>query len=598
MRNVNLKSLYNSEEFLRILFGSGLFVVLCMGGLAYKYIRELSQSFRMVQHTYEVHIELEELSTLLKDAESGKRGYIISNDSTFLEPFLNNREELDESLDHLDELFEDNPEQKENMVELKGKIDKSLIIFDQTLELAHAGQVETPEFIKAFREGRRTMNSIRFQIADMTAYENRLLTTRKEQSSESLSNAPLLVYYVLILSLAILLLTYSQISKNLKVLKDKNEQLENFKESSTQSAMVSKYGNWIWHVRDDRFEFSDNLYRLLGEEPNSFRPTVENFTQFVHPDDRERYTEQINQMYKDRDLPYINFRIVQKDGTIKHFKAFGKVLIDSEGRSRLLGTTTDITDEVEYTRVLEEKNEELEQNNKELASFNYVASHDLQEPLRKIQTFISRLEDKELDKLTTSGKMYIDRIKTSSNRMRALIDDLLQYSRTNRSDEVFELSDMNELLEAAKQDLAEVFAEKKAKIVYDPIPEMNVIPFQIKQLFLNLISNSLKYSRDSIPPSITISYSKTKAKNIPALTASRYKSYHTIKLEDNGIGFDQEYAEKIFILFNRLHNKNEYTGTGIGLSICKKIVENHDGYITAEGHLGKGATFVVYLPHK
>ena len=180
--------------------------------------------------------------------------------------------------------------------------------------------------------------------------------------------------------------------------------------------------------------------------------------------------------------------------------------------------------------------------------------------------------------------------------MRSLIDDLLQFSRTNKSEEAFEDSNINILLETAKHDLAEIISDKRARISSDSIPSMKVIPFQIKQLFLNLISNSLKYSRENVAPVITISYSQTQASDLPKIKFSKHDLYHTISIKDNGIGFDQEYAEKIFILFNRLHNKNEYSGTGIGLSICKKIVENHNGYITAEGKLDQGSVFTVYLP--
>ncbi len=155
---------------------------------------------------------------------------------------------------------------------------------------------------------------------------------------------------------------------------------------------------------------------------------------------------------------------------------------------------------------------------------------------------------------------------------------------------------LNILLESAKHDLIEIISEKKARIKSDSIPEMKVIPFQIKQLFFNLLSNSLKYSRENTVPIITITYSKTIASDVPNIKHSKYKDYHTITVKDNGIGFEQEYAQNIFVLFNRLHSKNEYSGTGIGLSICKKIVENHNGLITAESDPAIGSIFTVYIP--
>ncbi|MBJ7882109.1 CHASE3 domain-containing protein [Gelidibacter salicanalis] len=590
------KSIYYSERFLKIIFGFSLFMVLVMGGIAYKHIRQLSRSTADVQHNYEVHLELEKLLSALKDAESGKRGFIISRDSTFLEPLLLSSLELDKNMEHLKFLTKDNPEQQKNIAELKAKIVKSLDIFKKTLDLAATDNLNSPEFIAGFREGRQTMNSVRFKIIEMTTHESDVLGTSKEKSSKNISNTPMLLYYVLILSLLILLLTYLQNSKNLKVLKEKNELLETFKKSTTQSEIISKHGNWIWHIEENTFEYSDNLYRLLGEEPQSFEANLANYMDFVHPDDVDKLTEQVNKMMENEDLPFIHYRIIQKNGSIKHFKAYGKLLIDSDGHKKILGTTADITDEIENYRLIEKRNLELERSNKELSSFNYVASHDLQEPLRKIQTFLSRLEEKEQDHLSNNGKVYIERIKSSSTRMRSLIDDLLQFSRTNRSEEALEDSNINILLETAKHDLVEIISDKRARISSDFIPSMKVIPFQIKQLFLNLMSNSLKYSRELTAPVITITYSQTKASDLPKIKYSKHNLYHTITVKDNGIGFDQDYAEKIFILFNRLHNKNEYSGTGIGLSICKKIVENHNGYITAEGDINNGSIFTIYLP--
>ena len=318
--------------------------------------------------------------------------------------------------------------------------------------------------------------------------------------------------------------------------------------------------------------------------------------QFIHPEDFKRFKVQMDKMKRDKNLPYINYRVIHKNGNIKHLKAYGKAVVNNEGNSRLLGTTTDITDEIESFRALEERNLELERNNKELSAFNHVASHDLQEPLRKIQTFLSRLEDKEENNFSESGLKYMSRIKNAATRMRLLIDDLLQFSRTNKSDKVFEVTNINLILEAAKQDLAEVITEEKAIITADTFPVINVIPFQIQQLFANLIGNSLKYKTTDRIPEINISYHKVKAENEDVLAKASKDSYHKISFKDNGIGFDNEYAEKIFILFNRLHNKDQYSGTGIGLSICKKIVENHKGYIYASGEVGLGATFTVYLP--
>jgi len=591
-----IKKLYKSERFLRIIFGASLFVVLCMGGLAYKYIHDLSESFKWVEHTYEVQLKLQNTLSLLQGAETNHRGFLLSKDAVFFESFSDVRKDIDKNLYVLNDLMSDNPRQEENLQELKIRIDKRLVNLDEARLLAQSRKLESPEFLKVITKGGQLMTSIQFKMNEMTAHERELLNMRRQVGSKSLSNAPLFVYYVLILSLALLLLTYAQISKNLRVLRNNNERLQMFKESATQSEIVSKHGNFTWHINTGSFEYSDNLYRLLGEPPQSFEPTLENFMAFVHPEDKDKLKEQTALMMVEEDLPFIYYRVIQKNGNIKHFKGYAKVVMNTMDDRRLLGTIADITDEIENFRLIEERNLELERNNKELESFNYVASHDLQEPLRKIQTFLSRLEEKESDNFSGNGKLYVERIKSAATRMRSLIDDLLQFSRTNTSEEVFEVSSMSVLLQSANQDLAEIINEKNAKIVMDILPPMRVIPFQIKQLFQNLISNSLKYSKDDIHPIIHISYSKTKTSELPQIKFSKYKIYHTITITDNGIGFNQDYAEKIFVLFNRLHGKNEYSGTGIGLSICKKIVENHQGYIFAKSEPGQGATFTIYLP--
>jgi light-regulated signal transduction histidine kinase (bacteriophytochrome) len=271
------------------------------------------------------------------------------------------------------------------------------------------------------------------------------------------------------------------------------------------------------------------------------------------------------------------------------------VVINRSEKKILIGTTTDVTDEVLASLSLEQQNIELEASNKELLAFNYVASHDLQEPLRKIQTFVSRLSDKEYVNLSDSGKEFIDRINASVNRMRILIDDLLQYSRANKTEKVFENVNLNDLLENAKFDLAQSIEEKNAEIQSEELPTMTVIPFQIQQLFINIIGNSLKYSKQNVVPKIKISSKKVVAFEEEQIPKNTKDKFYKIIFKDNGIGFDKEYAEKIFVLFNRLHNKNEYAGTGIGLAICKKIVENHKGFIFAEGKPNKGSIFTIYL---
>lgn len=240
----------------------------------------------------------------------------------------------------------------------------------------------------------------------------------------------------------------------------------------------------------------------------------------------------------------------------------------------------------------EKRAAELIVANNELEAFSFIASHDLQEPLRKIQTFSAHLLEKENENLSTKGKDYVKRMQSAARRMQQLINDLLAYSRITINDRKFERTDLNHVIEEVKDDLKEAIDEKNAIIEVDEIYEMLVNPFQFHQLMYNLLSNALKFSKPVPGPHITIRCSTIKGHEI----LLPEKTYCHITVSDNGIGFQPEYNELIFGVFQKLHGVAEYTGTGIGLAIVKKIIENHNGLITASGELDKGARFDIYIP--
>lgn len=368
------------------------------------------------------------------------------------------------------------------------------------------------------------------------------------------------------------------------------------KELFGHNESIANTSSWYWNMDENKLVFSDNQYYLLGCEPNEFEPSLEKFLEFVHPDDKHIVTVGEQDLTKDLMSTTAYFRIIRKDGKTRYFKSIGKIITDSYGKNIGIGINADITDEYYTNKILEERLFDLERTNKELLAFNHVASHDLQEPLRKIQTFISRIDEKEADNLTENGKNYFSRIKVAANRMQILIDDLLAFSRTNKAENSFELVDLNTILETSEQELAQLIEDKQATINASKLPTLNVIPFQIQQLFTNLIGNALKYSKPDVLPIIRISSEVIYGEDAIDSTFSNDNKIHKISISDNGIGFEEKYAEEIFTLFNRLHSNSEYSGTGIGLTICKKIAENHKGYITAEGIPNVGARFTIFLP--
>ena len=252
------------------------------------------------------------------------------------------------------------------------------------------------------------------------------------------------------------------------------------------------------------------------------------------------------------------------------------------------------THEVEMAKSeLELVNDKLVKSNRDLEQFAYIASHDLQEPLRKIRTF-TEMAERSLDNEPTVRK-YFEKISSSAGRMSDLIQAVLNYSRLSKTEEEFVEIDLNKVIDNIKTDFELLISEKNAIIKTPSLPVIKGIPLQIHQLCLNLISNSLKFSQKA--PVINITCKIVSGNGIkPEGEISKSESYVALIFKDNGIGFEPQYADKIFTIFQRLHGKQEYAGTGIGLALCKKIVENHHGFITVHSELGAGAEFSVYLP--
>lgn len=259
---------------------------------------------------------------------------------------------------------------------------------------------------------------------------------------------------------------------------------------------------------------------------------------------------------------------------------------------------TELKNRFKFQQALESKIEELNRSNTELEQFAYVASHDLQEPLRKIRAFCDKLQVRQKMVLNEDGKETLDKVSTSAARMQILIDDLLNFSRlVNHKTHSLVKVKLNLIIEEIIGEFSEIITQKNATFSIAELPELKAYSFQMKQLFLNLISNSLKYTKEGVNPHIIIGYTTVQGRDIPQLSSVHEESiFHKITVQDNGIGFEEEYCEKIFVIFQRLHNRNTYQGTGVGLAICRRVMNNHKGFIFAEGKSYEGATFSIYFP--
>ena len=320
-----------------------------------------------------------------------------------------------------------------------------------------------------------------------------------------------------------------------------------------------------------------------------------NFRIFYLPQDRDNKLPEklLERVIREGKSAYEGWR-VRKDGSTFWGSIVVTALHDDNGEViGLSKVTRDLTEKKKAEDKMREYLAELENRNSELEQFAYIASHDLQEPMRKIQTFTEVIERNLDDEVIV--KRYFEKINTSARRMVELITSVLNYSRLSKERDLREDADLNEVLAGIESDFELPIREKNAKIVYNGLPVLKAHPLQMHQLFSNLISNALKISSGS--PVITISSQKIAKEGMKSspvvLTAGQYLE---IVVKDNGIGFEQEYENLIFSMFQRLHPRQEYAGTGIGLAICKKIMENHKGFMRAEGEPRKGSSFYLYFP--
>ena len=463
-----------STRIAKIIFSITALLLLVISTILYIQVRDLADVNNIVNHTSEVKLALSETLSYSKDVETSQRGFLLTKDSLFLQPYTSAFTRINSSIANLKNLITDNEEQKGNLKKLNALVKTRFGSVRNTINsyLSATNEIDRRQILL---NEKSLMDSIRRQINKMESLEVRLMGERQLRQTRLAFLAPLSTVFLVFFSLAVLVFSYYRITLDLK-----------------------------------RSEIYVAQMKMLNAE-------------------------------------------------------------------------------------LLEKNRQLEITNEELDSFNYISSHDLQEPVRKIRTFISMIEETDFDKLSEKNKHSFRRIQVASIRIQELLHDLITYSQLNKKPVDFTDVDLNMVVENVKNKYSDKIKETGASINIEQLPIVKGNFFQLQQLFENLLSNSLKYRQAEIAPRIKMQYEiifKNKIDGDKTLTEDRY---YKISFIDNGIGFEQEQEHKVFDLFTKLHSR-EYAGTGIGLTICKKVVQNHNGLIKAKSKINDGTSFEIYLP--
>ncbi len=369
------------------------------------------------------------------------------------------------------------------------------------------------------------------------------------------------------------------------------EALRGSEEKLRMAVDAAGIGTWFWDIQQDEISWSEKFRTLFGLTSNA-TSTYQAILQVIHPDDRQRLDQSVKNTLE-LDTPYdIEYRAVWPDSSVHWIAAKGRAHRNPEGIAvDMQGIVMDVTARNEAQEVLkqqeklERRSAELKRSNDELQQFAYIAAHDLQEPLRMVASYTQLLSNRYKGRLDSDADEFIAFAVDGAHRMQLLIGDLLAYCRVGTKGK--ELRDVSgeAALEQALLNLQGAIQESGGEVTHDPLPSVVADGAQLVQLFQNVVGNAIKY-RSADLPRVHVSAKKNGGNE------------WIFSIQDNGLGIDPQYFDKIFVMFQRLHGRQEFSGTGIGLTVCKKIAERHGGRMWVESELGKGSTFYFTLPER
>ncbi len=584
---------------LLLAFGAAILAVAVMAGLGLQSTRDFINAAQAVSKTHRILESHEALLRHLMEAESAARGYLISNDDVLLGFFEQAGAEAIAEGKELSVLVRDEPAQSARLKAIMKRINHKL---DSLRQLTWARQMEGPKatenrFSAMNQEGATTeLRSIMaaFQLAEELRLEER--STLSRQIGTETKRRVLLsscISLVLLIAAAALILRDIEARRRAEAqLAQERNLLRNLIDAIPDHIYVKDLeGRFMLdNVAHRSFLGVDSFEKLVGHTVFDFAPRE--LASIYHADDQSVF---------ETGTPILNREepAVDPEGKLVWLLTNKVPLRDLNGQSiGLVCVGSDISERKASEEKLRIFAAQLERSNAELRDFASVASHDLQEPLRKIRAFSDRLRLKCGDVLEEQGLDYLDRMQKAAGRMQTLIQDLLTLSHVTSRAQPFVTVDLNAVMGEVLSDLEIPIEQTRALIEVAKLPTIDADPVQMRQLFQNLLSNAVKFHKPGQPPEVIVSARILPAQEHQIAGAGPGDDLCQLVVADNGIGFEEQYVEQVFTLFQRLHSRQEYEGTGIGLAVCRKIASRHGGSIVAKSEKGQGATFIVRLPVK